>query len=406
VTHTQRQRLRLVLLRTFARLTRSPVPRPLPSAPRILVIRPDHLGDLLFTTPALRVLRQHHPDARITALVGPWGAAVLSNNPHVDEVVALPFPGFSRRPKLSPWQPYGLLHRWARRLRGGYDLAFILRFDHWWGALLAYLAGVPQRVGYAVSEDLGELGRGVASFLNCAVLYSAGRHEVEQNLRLVDWKSVDWESANWAPQNKNQFTNLPIYHPLEFHIPKRAAAWAGALFQTNCPIAIHPGAGAAVKLWRVERWAAVADALTDEVGVKSQGDAPRIVLTGSQAERSLCLEIAGQMKAPARVMAGETTLGQLAALFSRCRMVLGPDSGPLHLAVAVGTPTVHLYGPVDRATFGPWGPPERHRALVSAWPCIPCNRLDYGSDALAHHPCVREIGVNEVLTAAHQALVA
>ncbi len=144
--------------------------------------------------------------------------------------------------------------------------------------------------------------------------------------------------------------------------------------------------------------AAVAGALAQETGAQ-------ILLTGSQAERPLCEEIAGHMTTEARVMAGQTTLDQLAALFARCRIVLGLDSGPLHLAVAVGAPTVHLYGPVDTATFGPWGAPERQRALNSAWPCIPCNRLDYRPGELPHHPCVREIKVDAVLEAARQALL-
>jgi heptosyltransferase-2/heptosyltransferase-3 len=129
-----------------------------------------------------------------------------------------------------------------------------------------------------------------------------------------------------------------------------------------------------------------------------------VLLTGSQAEERLCAGIAERMESEALVLAGQTTLDQLAALFARCRLVLGPDSGPLHLAVAVGAPTVHLYGPVDTATFGPWGAPGRQRALTSAWPCIPCNRLDYGPDELAHHPCVREIRVEQVLQAARRVL--
>jgi heptosyltransferase-2/heptosyltransferase-3 len=347
----------------------------------LLVIRPDHLGDLLFATPALRALRQLHRDAHVTALVGPWGAAVLSNNPHVDRVMCLPFPGFSRQPKSSLWGPYGSLRNWARRLRGRYDLAFVLRFDHWWGALLAHLAAVPQRVGYAVPE--------VAPFLNHAVPYIPGRHEVEQNLGLIDWHA----STQVSP------TPLPESNPLEFHIPDSATAWARELLGDVHPIVIHPGAGAPVKLWQTERWAAVAEALASETGAQ-------ILLTGSKAERSLCLEIAAQMESEAWVMAGETTLDQLAAILNDSRLVLGLDSGPLHLAVAVGAPTVHLYGPINPESFGPWGPPERHRVIHSAWPCIPCNRLDYGPAELAHHPCVREIDANLVLETALKALAA
>ncbi len=389
-----RQRLRLALLRLFARLARIPdfqqgdtkqtEARPLLPT-RILVIRPDHLGDLLFTTPALRTLRQRYPDAHITALVGPWGAGVLSNNSQLDEIISLPFPGFSRQRKASLWRPYRLLFSWARQLRGRYDLAFVLRFDHWWGALLAFLARVPRRVGYAMPE--------CEPFLSDPVPYVADRHEVAQNLSLVQWdmEGIQPPPLQNGPSRKD--------HPLEFNVPEQASAWARRVLPTASAIAIHPGAGAAIKLWQVERWAAVGDALAEEMGAK-------VLLTGAQAERALCLEIAAQMKHSAQVLAGETTLDQLAALLSRCRLVLGPDSGPLHLAVAMGTPTVHLYGPVDPTSFGPWGLPDRHAVLTSAWPCIPCNRLDYSDSELAHHPCVREIPVEAVLAAARRAVLA
>jgi len=101
------------------------------------------------------------------------------------------------------------------------------------------------------------------------------------------------------------------------------------------------------------------------------------------------------------VAAGETTLGQLAALLGRCRVVVGVDSGPMHLAVAQGVPTVHLFGPVDPALFGPWGDPERHRVVIlePRLPCMFCNRLDYRVEELSAHPCVRDISGEAVLAA-------
>jgi heptosyltransferase-2/heptosyltransferase-3 len=76
----------------------------------------------------------------------------------------------------------------------------------------------------------------------------------------------------------------------------------------------------------------------------------------------------------------------------------------MHLAVAVGAPTIHLYGPVDAAAFGPWGDPRRHRVLTSAWTCAPCNRLDFTDASLPLHPCVRAITVEQVLAALPAAL--
>ena len=167
-------------------------------------------------------------------------------------------------------------------------------------------------------------------------------------------------------------------------------------------VAIHPGAGAAVKLWPAERWAAVGDALVERHGA-------RVVVTGSAAEADLAEAVAGAMKVRPLVLAGRTSLMQLAALFGRCALVLGSDSGPLHLAVAAGAPTVHLFGPVDAVAFGPWGPAGRHvvvRPEYPAAPCHgrPCDRLDYPAADLAGHPCMALIPVDRVLAAAEGVL--
>jgi lipopolysaccharide heptosyltransferase II len=391
VTKSPRHRLRLALLRAFGYLT-----SPFQSAnyttsqtsssdtPRILVIRPDHMGDLLFTTPALRTLRQRLPEAHITALVGAWGASVLTNNPSVDQCITLPFPGFTKTHKSSLWQPYALLYRWAHHLKGQYDMAFVLRFDHWWGALLAYQARIPQRIGYALPE--------LVPFLNHAASYTAGRHEVEQNLHLVSLGTEDRDH-----NHASMPTITPAGYPLEFHIPEKTHAWALDALAGDDLIAIHPGAGADIKLWHTDGWAAVADRLAQITGC-------HIVLTGSEAERTLCMSIDAHMTAAASVLAGATTLDQLAAVLARCQLVLGVDSGPLHLAVAVGTPTVHLYGPVDQRAFGPWGRAEQHRVLTSHWPCIPCNRLDYDADEAPQHPCIKEISADHVIATALQVL--
>jgi len=378
-----RERIRLTLLRLFASLTTPFLPPSILRPPSsILLIRPDHLGDLLFATPAIRALRAALPQVYIACLVGPWSKAVLRNNPHLDEVMTCPFPGFTRRPKPSPLQPYSLLWRYARWLRARrFDLAVVLRFDHWWGALLAYLAGIPRRVGYDVAE--------VRPFLTEAVPYVPGRHEVEQNLALVE-RAAGCE--------------LPMADsPLEFHLTIEDRAFAEGFLtergvgEGDLLICIHPGAGAPVKLWREEAWARVGDALAQRYGAK-------IILTGSAGERPLCEAIARRMAAEPIVAAGETTLGGLAALMARSRLVLGVDSGPLHLAVAVGAPTVHLYGPVDSRTFGPWGDPARHVVITSNMDCIPCNRLDYAPEELDEHPCVRNIPAEHVLEAAERLL--
>jgi lipopolysaccharide heptosyltransferase II len=387
---TKRQRVRLALLRLFARLSAPFLPiSNLHPPSSILLIRPDHLGDLLFTTPALRALREAFPQARITCLVGPWAEAVVASNPCPDEVMLCPFPGFTRQPKKSVIEPYAVLGRYARLLREkDFDLALVLRFDHWWGALLAYLARIPRRVGYDIAE--------AKPFLTNAVPYVPGRHEVEQNLALV-------EAVSGQPPLRRFDGQLWQGFPLEFPLSAQDLAFAVRYLaeqggrDDDLLVCIHPGAGAPVKLWRDEGWARVADELVEGYGVK-------VILTGSASEAPLMQAIAERMTSQPIVAAGQTTLGQLAALMARCRLVLGVDSGPLHLAVAVGIPTVHLYGPVDSRAFGPWGDPARHVVLTSDMDCIPCNRLDYRIDELEDHRCVWDISEAQVSGAARQLL--
>jgi ADP-heptose:LPS heptosyltransferase len=386
----ERQRLRLALLRLFGALSK-PLRRSAPptssSNPRILLIRPDHIGDLLFATPAIRALRVALPDAHLTCLVGPWGEAVLQDNPHLDEIRVCPFPGFTRQHKGSWLAPYRTLWEWANGLRAArFDLAVVLRFDHWWGALLAYMAGIPVRVGYDIAE--------CQPFSTDAPPYVSSRHEVVQNLTLVQHALSRFRGgANTAAAAS------PLAAPLQFAVQQEDREWVERYLaeQGVVPgdqlIAIHPGAGAAVKLWRNEAWAQVAGALVERWPL-------RAVITGSRRELDLAWSVYAGMKGEAVVAAGATTLGQLAALFERCQLVLGPDCGPVHLAVAVGTPTVHLYGPVDALKFGPWGDARLFLVVVSRRDCVPCDRLDYHASELPSHPCVREIGVEAVLAAA------
>ena len=375
--------LRRLALRATGGLSRPFIyRRPLPSQPaltRILIIRPDHLGDILFTTPALRAIRSAAPDSHLAYMVGPWAYEIVKNNPNLNEIITCPFPGFTRRAKMNFLQPYILLLRCARSLQSkSFDAALILRFDHWWGALLAYWAGIPHRIGYALPE--------MEPFLTGAIPYVSGRHEVEQNMHVI---TAALGSDAGEPG------------PLEFRPePKEVRSALSHLERGDGDqrfLCLHPGTGAPVKLWRTESFAHVADTLAKRYGLQ-------IIISGSAGERSLAEDIAAQMESDPIVIAGQTNLGQLAAIMSRCELVIGVDSGPLHLAVSQNVPTVHLFGPVDHRTFGPWGDPRRHLVLLSGRDCIPCNRLDYAPEELDEHPCVRSITVTQVLEAADSLL--
>ena len=119
----------------------------------MLLVRPDHIGDVLLTSPAVALLRESLPGAHLSYLVGPWSAEVARAGPSVDSLRTLAYPAFTRHSSPNVFAPYVLLMREAARLRRErYDLAVVFRPDHWWGALLALVAGIPVRVGGRTPE--------------------------------------------------------------------------------------------------------------------------------------------------------------------------------------------------------------------------------------------------------------
>jgi heptosyltransferase-2/heptosyltransferase-3 len=370
-----------LLARPFARRSGDAPPS------RILVIKPDHLGDLLLATPALAALREAFPRVHLTVLVGPWGRDALATNPDIDALLTLPFPGFERQASAPRSlrrliQPYITLLRYAVLLRRSrYDAALLLRDDHWWGAALALLAGIPRRVGYAVPA--------CRPFLTDALAWDADEHVTAQGLRLV---------AHLAGES----VDAPSTRKYAFFPSGADAAWADAWLRANRLadvrlVLIHPGTGGQSKLWLNERWAALADAIVDISDCE-------IVLTGGPSEGELVDTIAGAMRRRPLTLVGATSVGQLAALLARAALVMGVDSGPLHLAAAVGAPSLHLYGPGDDRRFGPWGDPQRHVVLRSGLWCSPCGVFGACPRGTQPSECMERIQLQQAVAAARELL--
>lgn len=375
-----KHKVRRRLLRMIADIPFAPIPRP--ANERILLIRPDHVGDMLLATPAFYALRAARPRSELHALVGPWSAEVLANYGELDRVLTLPFPGFSRKPSENLGSPYQQAVTASRLLRRiGYTSAVIMRPDHWWGAMLVHLAGIPIIIGYEHPD--------VLPFLTDKLPFDSDHkeHAVVMNLRLVE----RWTGR--LPLERARY-RFPVEQADRAYIDGYLEEWG---IKPESPlICIHPGSGTWVKRWDDERWAQVADTLAEQLNAE-------VVFTGGDHERPLVSRIAELMRNRACLMAGDTRIGQMAALYARAKVVLGPDSGPLHLAAAVGTPTVTLFGPADPVEFGTWGAAHKHIILTTDIPCRPCGILDWGTDDPSNHPCVRDITVGRVLEAARRA---
>ncbi len=323
-----RSALRLRLLRLAARLLSPPVrtppvrtPLPRPPARRVLLIRPDHVGDVLLTAPSVALLRASLPEASVTYLVGPWSAAAARHGPSVQQVRPLSFPGFTRQASANLLAPYVLLVRSAATLRRErYDVAVVLRGDHWWGALLALAAGIPLRVGGDTPETRPLLTH--AQPLSATAAWPAQALAIARlALRALEVPAVECGPIE-------QFTPGAAAHAAAAHV------WQDHALGSKTVIGIHPSAGAPLKSWPPERWARLADLLLDE-GLD-------VVLIGAPDDAQLLATIAAQMRGGAATLCGQS-LEVSAALYARCALLVSVDSGAGHLAAAVGARTVRLY---------------------------------------------------------------
>lgn len=314
-----------------------------PVAPkRILVIRLDRIGDVVLSTPVLQVLRQRFPHAFIAMMVRPACEDVVQGNPYLNEVIRYDKEGRHR----GIWPTI----RFARSLRRyEFDTALVLHptnRSHW----IPRLAGIPVRIGYR---------RKGAWLLTHRVPHrkqEGKRHEAEYTLDMLSVLGI------------SDGTALPFVPVAPAAAQRIRARLAEASIQPGDQlVAVHPSASCVSKRWMPQRFAEVADRLANERKV-------RIVLIAGEADRAYAQDVAGAMRSPALNVAGQLSLAELAALLARCRLLISNDSGPVHIAAAVGTPVVDIFGR-NQAGLSPqrWGPlGEGHIVLHKEVGCVTC----------------------------------
>ena len=346
----------------------------------MLLLRPDHIGDVLLTSPAVALLRESLPRAHLSYIVGPWSAEVAWGGPPVDSLRTLTFPGFTRRSNANLLAPYALLMREAAGLRRErYDLAVVFRPDHWWGALLTQIARIPVRVGGGTPETTPLL-----THVRGAV---PGEHATQTALGLARL-ALDTFGVPAV-----DVSTLPSFRVSQADRTTAREFWARHGFGDQRVVGIAPSAGATLKSWPIGRWADLADELV--------ATSATVLFIGGPDDGALVAAIQACMsQAPAATAWGQS-LGVSAALLERCWLLVGLDGGQAHLAGAVGTPTVRLYGPAPSQAFGPWPAQEQQRVLVAGrLGCVPCGYLEAppcGATALP--ACMLALGVEDVMKA-------
>ena len=344
---------------------------------RVLVFAYHGLGNFILYTPALRLLRERYPDARIDLQVG--------NNTGCEEVLA----GAGLFDNIYNLRYSAGLLAWVNRAREvretEYDLTINEFHSHSWPlALLVIASRAPFRLGHVTSPGWSHRFSRYSFVFNIPVAMREDEHEIERYLDLV--------AAIGAREIKLSDARTFIHLAEEDREFARRFLSGGSYAHASAIIGVQPGTSPAMrwKQWPVERYRAVIERLLAE-----RADS-QIVLFGSPEEAEMIEEIARGMGQRVSVAAGKTTVKQVAALIERCDMLVCNDSGLMHAAVAVGTPVVAIYGPTDIRRTAPLG--EMHRVIRHDLPCSPCFKLE-GDDSVhlcPHHDCLATIEPDEV----------
>lgn len=334
----------------------------MPDSPRILVIRRRYLGDVVLLGSLFGSLRAHWPQAHIEALVEPAYAPILALNPDVNGVTTLPrglgaWPGFIRLLRAK-----GFTH--------------VLDIDNTEKtALAARLCGAAVRVG---------LHHGKHPF-RLRALYTDVVHgpQPEHDAEPI----TEYYLKALGP------LGVPVASRRVRLVPREAevARWRSRLVSQSRSLLVHPGSRSPWRMWPSDRFAAVCDRVQDELGVQ-------VILVGGPAEHREIAAIRRLAKTHLLVQDPAPSLTEFAALAAACSAFLCHDSGPMHIAAAVGTPVVALYGSQNPVLFRPHG--EGHTLLVPPMPCTCCTTpaACVAADSYHNH-CVRYHAVDQVFAA-------
>jgi len=314
--------------------------------PAALLVRAvNWLGDAVLTTPALGAVRAAFPRSRIALAAKPLVAELFRHHPDIDEILVYDKEG--RHAGAA-----GMLRMAGVLRRRNLDAAILFQnaFD---AGLLAFLAGIPDRAGYATDGRRMLLSRAVPVTEEVLRL-----HHAEYYLHLVEGLGI--------PRPANPVMRLQV-------TGEERDAMSARLASLGVPkgsriLGINPGATyGSAKRWYPDRFAAVADTLSEEWGAS-------VALMGSVPEMPLAAEIEAAMRRKPVNLAGRTTVRELMALLSLCGFLVTNDSGPMHIAAALGIPLVAIFGPTDWRATSPWT--RKAKVVRVDVDCSPCMRRE------------------------------
>ncbi|APD11274.1 glycosyl transferase [Pandoraea vervacti] len=346
------------------------------AARRILCVRLDNMGDVLMTTPAMRALKQSGTDRHLTLLTSSSAARLAPYLNMVDDVWAYDAPWVKHAATSTSEADLSMIDK----LRAGrFDAAVIFTVysqSPLPAAMMCRLAGIPLRLAHCRENPYALLTERIVE----SEPHAGTRHEVVRQLALVQSVGAlaSDERLGFDVQRQDR------------HAISELLATAGNRRACGRWLVIHPGASAPSRRWPAERFA--------QAGAQLANDFDGIAVTGSHEEHALVAAVCARIGKKALPLAGALSLGKLAALIERADLLVANNTGPVHIAAAVGTPVVDLYA-LTNPQHRPWQVP--HRVLNVDVPCRNCYRSEC---AVPGHPCLTGVSPDAVLAAARHLL--
>ncbi len=349
---------------------------------RFLIINPFGIGDVLFTTPVIRAIKEKYPDSFIGYWCNLRVRPLLEPDPKLNKIFALSRGDLKKIYEESFFEGLCKAINLAWDVRGGhFDICIDFSLDHRY-SLFSKIAGIKKRIGFDYK------GRGRFLTHKISIDGYHDKHAVEYYLSLLSFLDIE-------PQDKSlALTVAPACNEKAQDILSGRGIEAKDLV-----IGISPGAGgswgkdAGYKHWPALKFAQVADKLGNELGAK-------IIIVGDESERPIADIIVSAMRNKPVDLVGKVSLGVFPGLIKNFHLFLTNDGGPMHMAVALGVKTVSVFGPVSEVVYGPY--PESRNHVVLKWDldCRPCYKNFRMPVCDREKECLKSVSVENVFAAA------
>ena len=328
---------------------------------KVLFFKPGAIGDLLHTLPALKAFKQKYPAANITVVVSPGLESLIQGTPVAESVLV--FDKAKLKKKFRDFIAFGL------RLRDEHYDLFVDFQPSARSFFLRQLSGASRKLVYRKQKRFGATERRLHAVDNfMATLRPIG---VSNSVEIIQLPVTD--------EARRSVDNFLIHHAYDVSKP---------LIALNCSV----GAARPARNWFPERFSVLADRLIRELGAA-------VIFIGGKEDRQLVSGVMSAMREKAFSAAGELSIAESAALLAQCKCLVSSDTGPLHLATAVQTPVIGLYGSTDPRRTGPIG--KKNQVLMKNLPCVPCERKICPLNTLE---CMDAISIDDVFEAVRKVI--